>query len=290
MINRYRKNMEEEHQLLSLVHDIRKDHPTMGVRDIYYKLCPENMGRDAFEALCKRYDLMSKRDRNYRRTTDSTGVVRFNNLMETIELTSTDQLWQTDITYFEVNRKFYYLTFILDAYSRRIVGYHASKRLYTEDTTLPALWMAIILRGNRKLWKLILHSDGGGQYYDTDFLALTKLYEITNSMCEYAWENGKAERINGIIKNNYLKHWKINNYEELVKELDRAVYLYNTEKPHIELQRMSPVAFENKLISLSQQTTPMMTKSLNAKARFLGASSPKKSEQTPPLNQNVLPQ
>lgn len=89
--------------------------------------------------------------------------------METIELTSTDQLWQTDITYFEVNRKFYYLTFILDAYSRRIVGYHASKRLYTEDTTLPALWMAIILRGNRKLWKLILHSDGGGQYYDTDF-------------------------------------------------------------------------------------------------------------------------
>lgn len=282
--------MEEEHQLLSLVHDIRKDHPTMGVRDIYYKLRPENMGRDAFEALCKRYDLMSKRDRNYRRTTDSTGVVRFNNLMDTIELTSTDQLWQTDITYFEVNGKFYYLTFILDAYSRRIVGYHVSKRLYTEDTTLPALWMAIILRGNKKLCKLILHSDGGGQYYDTDFLELTKLYEITNSMCEYAWENGKAERINGIIKNNYLKHRKINTYEELVKEVDRAVYLYNTEKPHIGLQRMTPVTFENKLISLSEQTTPKMTKSLNAKARFLGALSPKKSEQTPPLNQNVLPQ
>ncbi len=56
-------------------------------------------------------------------------------------------------------------------------------------------------------------------------------------MCEYAWENGKAERINGVIKNNYLKHRNINTYEELVKEVDRSVYLYNSDKPHIELKR-----------------------------------------------------
>jgi putative transposase len=70
-------------------------------------------------------------------------------------------------------------------------------------------------------------------------------------MCEFAWENGKAERINGIIKNNYLKHRNINSYEQLVKEVDRSVSLYNHDKPHIKLKRLSPIAFENKILHLS---------------------------------------
>lgn len=290
MLKRHQKSMEIKHQLLPLVHQIRHDHPTMGVRDMYSKLPAKIMGRDTFEAFCRENFLQSKPPKNYRRTTDSSGVVRFDNLMGTVELTKTDLLWQSDITYFEIKGKFYFLTFIIDSYSRRILGYNASKRLFTEQTTLPALQMAIKMRGNKKLDGLVFHSDGGGQYYDAEFLKLTGKYNLKNSMCEYAWENGKAERINGVIKNNYLRHRKINTYEDLVKELDRSVYLYNTDKPHIGLQRMTPIAFENKGISLIQQTTPKMTKSLNAKRQILGASSPKKSEQTLPLNQNVLPQ
>ena len=172
-------------------------------------------------------------------------------------ITRINQVWQSYITYFELNGRFYYITFIMDAYSRRILGYKLSKRLITEHTTLPALEMAIKLRikesGN--LDNLIFHSDGGGQYYDRKFLRLTTMNNFINSMCEYAWENGKAERLNGVIKNNYLKHRRINSFEDLQQEVDRSVYLYNKEKPHIELQRKSPIEFENDYICKGQQTS-----------------------------------
>lgn len=69
-------------------------------------------------------------------------------------------------------------------------------------------------------------------------------------MCEYAWQNGKAERLNGVIKNNYLKHRDINSYTVLVKEVDRAVKLYNEEKPHISLGRKTPSNFESNYLTL----------------------------------------
>ncbi|NPD46751.1 IS3 family transposase [Lentimicrobium sp. S6] len=266
-----RKNMKRSvhEQLLSLVYQIRDDHPTMGVRDMYYKLQPDGIGRDAFEIFCENNDLMASRPRNYRKTTDSSGVIRFDNLLENINLTGVNQAWQSDITYFEVNGKFYYITFILDSFSRKIVGYQTSKRLLTEHTTLPALEMAIKDRQNQNLSVsgIIFHSDGGGQYYDKNFLKLTAKYEFRNSMCEYAWENGKAERLNGVIKNNYLIHRKINNYEDLVKEVDRAVKLYNEEKPHISLGRKTPLNFESNYLTLIQNnSTTRSNENLNYKS------------------------
>ena len=118
----------------------------------------------------------------------------------------------------------------------------------TEQTTLPALETAIKNRKNTKLDGLIFHSDGGGQYYDKEFLKLTQKHKINNSMCEYPWENGKVERLNGVIKNNYLKHREINSYSDLVKEVDRSVQLYNEEKPHINLKRKTPCEFEKHYI------------------------------------------
>lgn len=235
---------EERAYLLQIIHQLREDHPTMGCRDMYYKLQPQGIGRDAFEAFCKQEDLQSKPIKNRRLTTDSSGVIRFENLLQNRILTGINQAWVSDITYFEVNTKFYYLTFILDAFSRRIIGYSTSDRLFTESTTLPALEKAIETRKHTIPQGLIFHSDGGGQYYAKSFLSLSKKHKINNSMCEYAWENGKAERINGVIKNNYLKHRSINNFSELKQEVDRSVKLYNEEKPHIELQRKSPVMFE----------------------------------------------
>lgn len=248
----HRRN--EELQLLKFIYDIREDHPTMGARDMYYKIRPDCLGRDAFESFCKREGLGSKRKINYCRTTDSTGVERFANLIEDLRITTINQVWQSDITYYEISNRFYYITFIIDAYTRRIVGHSASKRLFTEQTTLPALQMAIKVRGAQNLKGLIFHSDGGGQYYDHAFLGITGNKGIVNSMCEYAWENGKAERINGIIKNNYLRHRSIHTYEDLVKEVDRSVLLYNTQKPHIKLQRKSPIEFENLYFYTGQKT------------------------------------
>jgi transposase InsO family protein len=275
-------------QILKLVYDIRQDHPTMGLRDMYYKLNPTSLGRDAFERLCKSNNLMSKMPKNHQRTTDSSGVIRFENLLENATITDMDLVWQSDITYYDLNGVFYYITFIIDAYTRRIVGHKTSKRLLTEQTSLPALQMALKTRKNKDVKGLVFHSDGGGQYYDKAFLELTKLHEIKNSMCEYAWENGKAERINGVIKNNYLKHRNINNYSDLVREVDRSVALYNQEKPHIELKRKSPITFEKELIYLKRQKKLRMTESFDAKHQIYGASSPNKSEQTKYRNQDVL--
>lgn len=98
---------------------------------------------------------------------------------------------------------------------------------------------------------LIFHSDGGGQYYDKDFLELTKKHKNINSMCQYLWENVKAERINGIVKNNCLIHRFIHSFEQLQTEVDRSVLLYNTEKPHIMLQRRSPNQFEKEYLCIS---------------------------------------
>jgi len=246
MLNKKLKVLSEQKQLLVMIYQIREDHPTMGARDMYYKLRPLSMGRDRFEAFCKSEGLTVTKVKNWRRTTDSTGVVRFDNLLKDMILTGINQAWQSDITYYEINGRFYYITFIEDSFSRRILGYSVAKRLTTEQTTLPALQMAVKLRTkeNTMIAGVVFHSDGGGQYYDKAFLKLTQKEGFKNSMCEYPWDNGKVERLNGVIKNNYLIHRDINSFEELKKEVDRTVLLYNQEKPHIELQRKSPNEFE----------------------------------------------
>jgi len=255
-LERYRVQQSHYGLLHIIIRQIREDHPTMGVRDLYFKIRPEFMGRDAFERFCREENLMSQKTKNWRRTTDSSGVIRFDNLLIDLKINRINQVWQSDITYFDINGHFYYITFIIDAFSRKIVGYSTSKRLITEQTTLPALAMALKECKNLNLITegLIFHSDGGGQYFDKEFLKLTWKNGIQNSMCEYAWENGKAERINGVIKNNYLVHKKITTFEELIKAVDRSIYLYNYEKPHIKLQRKTPIEFEKNYLCNGQQT------------------------------------
>jgi transposase InsO family protein len=250
---------EEVLNMLEIIRQIRVDHPTMCCRDMYYKINPMFVGRDRFEAICKEHGFMVESGRNYRRTTDSSGVVRFDNLLKDKELTDINQAWSSDITYFEIDNAFYYITFVLDCYSRRILGHQVSSRLLTEQTSLPALKKAIKVRGNKLPEGIIFHSDGGGQYYDQEFIRLTERYKFKNSMCEYAYENGKSERLNGVIKNNYLKHWPIEDLGQLIEAVDRAVDLYNSDKPHSSLQRSTPIAFEakrSKLAMLNKSSIP----------------------------------
>lgn len=255
MLNRRMKESETAFYLVDIIRQIRADHETMSCRAMYYKIQPEGIGRDKFESLCYDWGFVTEKSTNYRRTTYSEGVVRFDNLLVNHELTDINQAFCSDITYFYLNDRFYYITFILDAYSRYIVGHSVSKRLTTEQTTLPALQMVIKYKGGALPKNIIFHSDGGGQYYDKDFLALTKKNEFRNSMCEFAYENGKAERINGVIKNNYLKFRNIRNYEELIKEVDHCVSLYNKEKPHKSLKYKTPFEVEKeRLYSHCQQS------------------------------------
>ena len=270
MLERRMHSFEIEAYVLKLVGQIRADHPTMSCRAMYYKLKPPQMGRDKFESLCSHLGFMSDRIKNPYRTTDSSGVMRFNNLLAGLTLTHTDQAYCSDITYFELGARFYYITFVIDCYSRVILGYSVSNTLSTEQTTLPALTMAVNSRGGKIPLGIIFHSDGGGQYYDKSFLAFTKAHQMRNSMCEFAYENGKAERINGVIKNNYLRYYQIRNFVELIESVDRSVRLYNTEKPHKALNYRTPWEFEKQLLLLNQQTELKMTESLEANPDFWG--------------------
>lgn len=259
------KVQEENGYLVDIIRQIRDNHPTMNCRSMYYKIQPQTIGRDKFEVLCYEWGFKVERPVNYHRTTNSNGVNRFDNLMIDATITGMNQAFVSDITYFELER-FYYITFIMDIYTRYIIGYSVSDRLTTEKTTLPALLMAIKNRKKNIPANIIFHSDGGGQYYDKEFLDLTKKYKFRNSMCEYAYENGKAERINGVIKNNYLKHWNIQTYPQLLKGVDRAVSLYNCDKPHKSLKYKTPLVLEMEQLSLIQQTKPTMTESFDAKS------------------------
>lgn len=279
MFNRSSRFKEEVANLIKIIIQIRQDHPTMCCRAMYYKINPVYIGRDKFESICKEYGFQTSPKRNFKRTTHSNGVERFPNLSENITLSKINQVWSSDITYYDLGGVFYYLTFIMDNYSRRILGYSVSARLQTEQTSLAALKAAIKQRGEIPEG-IIFHSDGGGQYYDQNFLKLTSRYKFKNSMCEYAYENGKAERLNGVIKNNYLKHWDIKNLSDLTRSVDRAGRLYNNEKPHIGLKRLTPKQFEQECLIFEKRNKSTTNESIDEKVRFSGHRALKNLSET----------
>ena len=246
MLSRRRYKLEEQEQLIPLINEIRRDHPRMAARDIYIKLQPSCMGRDQFERFCMDSGYRIKKLRNFRVTTNSLGVTRFPNMIKDIEVTRVNQVFVSDITYFDIGPKTYYLTFIMDLFNREIVGWSESDNLRTESTTLPALHRLIKERGRSNLNGAILHSDGGGQYYCNEFKALTKELKMINSMTEEkVYENSHAERLNGIIKNNYLYPYGPTDMASLKKLLDKAVFMYNTGKPHKSLGKLTPRSFKD---------------------------------------------
>lgn len=234
--------LEEQQQLLPIISQIRADHPRLSARRMYVMIGPQSMGRDKFEQFCFLYGFKLAVKRAFHRTTNSLGVTRFENLIAGLELTDVNQVWASDITYYRIGERFYYITFILDLYSRFIVGYAVSIGMLTEQTTIPALNMA--LKERQPAQGLIFHSDGGGQYYCKKFLAITKSNLIENSMCESVYENAHAERLNGTVKNDYLVYYAPQDYEQLITLTDKAVKMYNFFRPHSSLANSSPATYE----------------------------------------------
>lgn len=234
--------LEEQQQLLPVISQIRADHPRLSVRRMYEMIGPQSMGRDKFEQFCYLYGFKLAIKRAFYKTTNSLGVTRFENLIAGFKLTGINQVWASDITYYRIGERFFYITFILDLYSRFIVGYAVSAGMFTEQTTIPALKMALKQRQPKQ--GLIFHSDGGGQYYSKKFLAITKSNLIKNSMCESVYENAHAERINGTVKNDYLVYYAPQDYKQLVTLTDKAVKMYNFFRPHSSLGNISPATYE----------------------------------------------
>jgi putative transposase len=242
----YRK--EEEAVLLYMVERIRENHPRMSAKVMYRMIQPGTLGRDKFIRLClDNGHGVKRKKKNPRVTTNSIGVTRFPNLIWDLEVTAVNQVFVSDITYFELNGRFYYLTLIMDLYNREIVGSSESETLQTESTTIPALRQLARSRGEQNIKGAIFHSDGGGQYYSKEFKALTEKLGLRNSMTEEkVYENSHAERLNGTIKNDYLYPYQPKDRESLKKAYTKAIWMYNNEKPHDSLNGLTPVQYREK--------------------------------------------
>lgn len=267
-LDRQMLRKEEQHQLLRIVYQLRNDHPRLSCRQMYYMLTPKTMGRDEFESFCFSNGYKVKVYKRYTRTTNCTGGHRFDNLLlETEQITSIDQVWVSDITYFQLQSDVWYLSFIIDLYSRYIVGYSVSKSLRTEETTLPALIMATTFRDRKDFGGMIFHSDGGGQYYSKTFTSYTQKFNIRNSMCDIVYNNANAERVNGTIKNDYLIPYQPQDSEQLKHMTKKAVYLYNNQRPHQSLARLTPLAFEKASREGIIKKSWRVNKKMNEKAK-----------------------
>jgi putative transposase len=231
----FKQQLDFEEKLSGLITEVdilRSEHPGCGVEKMYYTLRPEWLGRDKFIDIFMGLGYRLKTVKNYKRTTIPVHS-KYQNLIQGLMVQDRNIVWQTDITYILIEGKFYYLVFIIDVYTKVILGFQASNHLRAE-ANLAALKMAINT-SNGCLDRLIHHSDKGGQYIDKNYIALLERYGISISMGASAQENAYAERINGTIKNEYLNYWQPKNLKELKSMLKRAVNHYNNKRIHNEL-------------------------------------------------------
>lgn len=245
-----RQSLKSSNQLLVLeiLDQVREDHPGMGVRSIWELMRPP-IGREEFEYIAFMNGLGVQTKKNFRRTTDSRGVTRFPNLLKDLKLTHVNQVWVSDITYYRMQERFYYLTFIMDLLSRKVIGYSVSSTLEMKSTTIPALQYAIKMReGMPRKETIIFHSDGGGQYYGKAFRSLLKSNDMVSSMGTNVYENPNVERLHRTLKNQYIYLYAPNTERELRKDTARACVMYN-QKPHRALDKKTPNAFERLRLS-----------------------------------------
>jgi putative transposase len=240
----------EEDILLSEVSAIRANHKRMGTRKLYEKLQPFmsehqiKMGRDAlFDLLASNYMLVRKRKRRIFTTQSHHWLRKYTNLIHGFVPTAPNQLWVSDITYWKISEGHVYISFITDAFSRKIVGYHVAQTLETVET-MQALKMALsgFFKEPESHFQLIHHSDRGVQYCSHDYVKLLQDCHIQISMTENGdpLENAIAERLNGILKDEYLTDSPVKSINDARIVLARAVQLYNEDRPHMSIGNLYP--------------------------------------------------
>jgi transposase InsO family protein len=250
--NRVEKDLIEQEILLDKIGDIRKDHKRLGGRKLFFKLeafMDEHnikMGRDAFFNLLRDNKLLVKQRKSHHVTTNSNHwMKKYPHLIKDIEPIGPNHVWVSDITYWKTKGGHYYISFITDAYSRKIVGYHVADTMEAIESAT-ALKMAIkTLKIKAK--GLIHHSDRGSQYCSSMYVNILKKEGIKISMTENGdpLENAIAERINGIIKGEYLFDYLIKTLLNAKEVLKSVVKLYNEDRPHSSIGNAVPSKVHN---------------------------------------------
>lgn len=234
--------------VLTLVKEIRSQMPMLGTRKLMYLLEPKliehgiKMGRDHLFDLLRFHGLLIRRRKRIARTTDSNHVYkRYPNLIKELMITGPEQLWVSDITYIRTLHGFSYLSLITDAYSRMIVGYSLHPTLEAIGC-LRALEMAITGWKHLSPFYLIHHSDRGIQYCCNEYTEMLRRYGIAISMTQSGspYDNALAERVNGILKNEFYPKRVYQNHKDAAKNIDKIIKVYNLQRPHSSLDFQTP--------------------------------------------------
>lgn len=232
--------------LLQLIAKERKMMPRIGGRKLLYKMHPHlpedlQIGRDKFFDFLREHGLLVRRRRYRPRTTMSSHWLRkYPNLIREFVATRPNQLWVSDITYVETSQGFAYLFLITDAYSRKIIGWAVSKTLEASNA-LVALYMAIS-QLPAGVTNVIHHSDRGVQYCSNKYVKILNKYDFQISMTENGdpLENAIAERVNGILKDEWINEMKLKSKKDAIIQIRRIIEIYNTQRPHSSLEMLTP--------------------------------------------------
>lgn len=252
--------------VLELVVDKRRIMPRLGGKKLYHLLMDDfkklgcKLGRDGFFKILKEHNLLIKKRKNYTKTTNSFHRFRvYKNLIIGLEVVRPNQVFVSDITYIRVGKSFMYLSLITDLYSRMIVGWDLSESLEATGC-LNALKMALKNVANPSA--LIHHSDRGVQYCSTDYTALLIANGISISMAEQGnpYENAHAERVNGILKDEFHLDATFELPTFALKATTQAIGVYNNIRPHWSLKMMTPAAvyFQKKKQDFSRDFCPQL--------------------------------
>jgi transposase InsO family protein len=234
--------------ILQLVHKIRNTSlPRLGTRKLLILLKPEldahhiQVGRDYLFDLLQEHKLLIRRRKRKVFTTDSRHWMRkYANLTSELIITRPEQLWVSDITYIRMGNQWGYLSLITDAYSHKIMGIGFRNDLLTLGC-LEALQMAY---NNRSYGQhsLIHHSDRGCQYCCKEYVDLLNTQHVAISMTERGdpYENALAERMNGIIKEEFNLYSSQENFENTYLHILKSVTAYNEIRPHGSCDNLTP--------------------------------------------------
>jgi putative transposase len=229
-----------------LVIGIRIKMPRLGTRKLYFLLKDEiqsqgiKLGRDVLFNFLRAEQLLIKPKRSYIKTTNSKHwMKKYPNLLECLEIERPEQIWVSDITYIKTTNGHQYLSLITDAYSKRIMGYALLDNL-TLSGPLSALTMAL---NNRKYKSaLIHHSDRGLQYCSAEYTKTLQDNNISISMTQNGdpYENAVAERVNGILKYEFLIIEGFKDHLQALQVIEESIQIYNEERPHLSCNLLTP--------------------------------------------------
>jgi len=231
-------------QVIELVKEVRLEMPRLGTRKLYHILKPElqnlHVGRDRLFTILKSNHMLIAPKRQYHITTNSHHRFRkHKNQVPKLRLQKPEQLWVSDITYVGNRKNPMYLALVTDAYSKKIVGYDLSDSLCTSGS-LRALKMGIVSK--KYNYKLLHHSDRGFQYCSNEYQRILAKHRINCSMTESydPYENAVAERVNGILKQEFLPENTNIKIEIMNKVIKNAIEIYNNKRPHLSCAYHTP--------------------------------------------------